>query len=140
MCPFFLTRILSNPSFFGSKVVADKIYPNFRNLKICRWSALLLQIRKEKIGKTNQIKCHSKGKGFFTFSPKYENIFYRSLCSFRSLLFRELWGKFLNPITSYINLQTADGHEKHCTRKVQIHGFDGWKNKSVEWIWNTFGT
>ena len=51
MCPFFLTRILSIPSFFGSKVVADKIYPNFRNLKISCWSAAPLpQIRKEEIG------------------------------------------------------------------------------------------
>ena len=56
MCPFFLTRILSIPSFFGSKVVADKIYPNFRNLKISCWSAApLLQIRKERIGQKAEL-------------------------------------------------------------------------------------
>ena len=51
--PFpFIENTFNSKSFFRLKVVADKIYPNFRNLQICRWSALLLQIRKEKIGQT----------------------------------------------------------------------------------------
>ena len=65
---FHFLRVLSIASFFRLKVVADKIYPNFCNLEISRWSAFLLQIRKEKIGQTTQIKCHSESKVFIPFA------------------------------------------------------------------------
>ena len=80
MCPFFLTRILSIPSFFGSKVVADKIYPNFRNLKISCWSAApLLQIRNERIGQKAELLSIIERKNKGSLQCQYIHIFLRKL-------------------------------------------------------------
>ena len=80
MCPFFLTRILSIPSFFGSKVVADKIYPNFRNLKISCWSAApLLQIRNERIGQKAELLSIIERKKKGSLKCQYIHIFLRKL-------------------------------------------------------------
>ena len=80
MCPFFLTRILSIPSFFGSKVVADKIYPNFRNLKISCWSAApLLQIRNERIGQKTELLSIIERKKKGSLKCQYIHIFLRKL-------------------------------------------------------------
>ena len=65
---FHLLKTLSIPSFFGLKVVAEtKSIQTFAISRSAAGQLFFCKIRKEKIGQTNQIKCHSMSKVLIPF-------------------------------------------------------------------------